>query len=161
MLHFGFCFLQHIYHVPLTRHKSNSSCKGLWYAVKTKHHEAKRKHQNCENPKAFINLLTAGTLEEWTGRDLYVDWLIMQPKDMLTKRIDSTVGNYELSVPQNYNKYTINRDILSGSKKCNCSTSFWSDSGDFRSFCVFSGFITGGLFAIICRHSTKSISLTT
>lgn len=62
---------------PLTRHKANGSCEGLWYVVKTKHHAPQGKHQNSENPKAFINLLTAGTLEEWTGRDLYVDWLIM------------------------------------------------------------------------------------
>lgn len=60
--------------------------------VKTKQYAAKRKHQN---------LLTAGTLEEWTGWDLCEDWLNMKPKDMLTECSNSTVENYELFVPQN------------------------------------------------------------
>lgn len=84
--------------------------------IETKHREPQRKHQNCENQKAFINLLTAGTLGEWTGRGLHVGWFLMHAKDMLTKSRDSTVANSELSVPQDYNKYSINRHILSGSK---------------------------------------------
>lgn len=116
MFHFGFHYPQHIYHVPLARHKSNSSSEGLWCVIETKHHAPQRKHQNCENQKAFINLLTAGTLGEWTGRGLHVDWFIMQAKDMLTKSSESTVANSELCVPQDYNKYSINRHILSGSK---------------------------------------------
>lgn len=77
MLHFIFCYSQTIYHFPLKRLKGNSSSEGLWYVwwkQSTTHH---RESTRTENQKAFNNLLTAGTLEEWAGWGLYVVWLIM------------------------------------------------------------------------------------